>query len=317
MPAIPAPKEPQIPAEKADSSSETTTTPPQSIPTPLTRLKINDLSSKGTKLFLQSVDATTVLQEATSTVLKLLNPSPHHTSTSYPAIRSITLLLHPFQGVAYTTSKTLDPLHKEIHFSTTYIESLSPSLLTSEITGVLVHEMVHVWQYNGHSTCNGGLIEGIADWVRLKAGFSPPHWRREAKDREWDAGYEVTGWFLEWLEEKTGNGTVPDMNQRLREGEYDEDTFWEGIFGKGKGVEVLWAEYGAWLAAQDKKDAKKDDKTEEVTKAEEPNKDEKVEEVKKEEKTQEPKETKTLPVRQRPTINFDDLPADTHYEDIC
>lgn len=44
----------------------------------------------------------------------------------------------------------------------------------------MVHEMVHCWQRNAHGTAPGGLIEGIADWVRLKAGLVPPHWKREA-----------------------------------------------------------------------------------------------------------------------------------------
>jgi hypothetical protein len=38
------------------------------------------------------------------------------------------------------------------------------------VTGVLYHEVTHVWQWNGQGRANGGLIEGIADYVRLKAG---------------------------------------------------------------------------------------------------------------------------------------------------
>lgn len=51
------------------------------------------------------------------------------------------------------------------------------AFIESEIKGVLVHEMVHTMQFNGKGTCPGGLIEGIADWVRLRAGLSPPHWK--------------------------------------------------------------------------------------------------------------------------------------------
>ena len=46
---------------------------------------------------------------------------------------------------------------------------------------------VHVWQYNGNNTAPGGLIEGIADWVRLKDGFIPPHWSRGGDS--WDDGF--------------------------------------------------------------------------------------------------------------------------------
>ncbi|KAF8672392.1 hypothetical protein HU200_049598 [Digitaria exilis] len=33
------------------------------------------------------------------------------------------------------------------------------------------HETTHVWQWNEQGQANGGLIEGIADYVRLKAGY--------------------------------------------------------------------------------------------------------------------------------------------------
>lgn len=74
----------------------------------------------------------------------------------------------------------LDNDHKEIHFSLNYINSINPaSRLTHEITGVLTHELVHCYQWDAHGTCPGGLIEGIADWVRLNCDLSPPHWKRE------------------------------------------------------------------------------------------------------------------------------------------
>ena len=85
-------------------------------------------------------------------------------------------------GVAYTCGKDFDFEHKEIHFSTDYIEGIDAKLLRREITGVIVHRMVHCWQFNGKHSCNAGLIEGIADWVRLKAGLGPPHWRGGCKE---------------------------------------------------------------------------------------------------------------------------------------
>jgi hypothetical protein len=38
---------------------------------------------------------------------------------------------------------------------------------------------VHCLQWDAHKTCPGGLIEGVADWVRLNCDLSPPHWKRE------------------------------------------------------------------------------------------------------------------------------------------
>lgn len=47
---------------------------------------------------------------------------------------------------------------------------------------------------------------------------------------EWGVGwgYQKTGYFLEWLERKFGEGTVRRLNGCLREGEYDG----EKVFGE-------------------------------------------------------------------------------------
>lgn len=85
-----------------------------------------------------------------------------------------------------------------------------------EIEGVVVHELVHCFQHNGRGACPGGLVEGIADWVRLGAGLGAPHWRRGAVPDRWDQGYERTAYFLDWLEGRFGRGTVRRMNEALR-----------------------------------------------------------------------------------------------------
>ena len=143
-------------------------------------------------------------------------------------------------GVAYTTGSDLDGDHKEIHFSLDYINGISSARQKDEIQGVLVHEMVHCWQWNAVGTAPGGLIEGIADFVRLKAGLSPPHWKKEGGG-QWDAGYQHTGYFLEWIESTCGGGSVRMINQALKDKTYQEDDFWEQLFGKK--VSLLWKEY--------------------------------------------------------------------------
>lgn len=94
-------------------------------------------------------------------------------------------------GVAYTTGSDSGDDDKKIYFSIDYILDVSkrlsqPGQSGAEIHGVLVHEMVHCWQWNGLGTAPGGLIEGMADFVRLKAGLSPSHWKRGGE--KWDAG---------------------------------------------------------------------------------------------------------------------------------
>ena len=207
------------------------------IPTPLTRIELRDVASKGTQRFLHAVDISSIVQDAVRTVHKILTPRLEGT----PNVRSITLVLRDFAGVAYTTGKDIDFEHKEIHFSTSYIEDQSEDRIADEITGVIVHEMVHVWQWNGAHECPGGLIEGIADWVRLKADLAPPHWKKRCKDCDWDSGYDVTGYFLEWLDAEYGPGTVVRLNQTLRE-PYEHDAFWPALFPECD-VHALWKRY--------------------------------------------------------------------------
>ena len=149
-------------------------------------------------------------------------------------------------GVAYTTGIELDDDHKEIHFSLDYIKGISPPNTdreTHEIKGVLVHEMVHCWQWNGMGTAPSGLIEGIADYVRLRAGLEPPHWKRELGG-QWDAGYQHTGYFLDWIEENVGRGSVRKINDALKGDRYKQ-SLWQTLFGRS--AEALWSDYQAHI----------------------------------------------------------------------
>lgn len=74
------------------------------------------------------------------------------------SVKKITLVLRSFEGVAYTCGSDMD---KEIHLSLDYVVS-TVSRARDEIIGVLVHEVVHCYQYNAKDTCPGGFIEGIA-----------------------------------------------------------------------------------------------------------------------------------------------------------
>ena len=110
----------------------------------------------------------------------------------------------------------------------------------NEITGVLYHEMTHVWQWNGNNAAPSGLIEGIADYVRLTAGLAPSHWVTPGSGDKWDQGYAVTAYFLQYCDSVT-SGFVAKMNSKLRDG-------WDlGFFNDitGKSVDQLWSDYKA------------------------------------------------------------------------
>ena len=214
-------------------------------PRPVLRIHLNDISHSGTSSFLSLVDASRLLSNATNHVLRLLyEPCA---GSKVPPTRSVTLILRPMDGVAYTTGLQLDALHKEIHFSVEWIQKYSsePERCRAEIIGVVTHEIVHCYQYNALGTAPSGLIEGIADYVRLKAGLAPPHWQGPKKElgEKWDSGYQKTAYFLNWLEQGYGEGTVGRINESMRTSKYDETRFWEGIFGSNHGIDVLWKEY--------------------------------------------------------------------------
>jgi hypothetical protein len=212
----------------------------QTFALPKLRLEVRDLSHPGSRSFLSSVVPTTAFEFAVRRSLDLLYISPKCPTTTIPGTRSITLILRSMTGVAYTTGTELDDDHKEIHFSVEYINGIAASRKADEILGVLTHEVVHCYQYNARGTCPGGLIEGIADWVRLNSNLSPPHWKRETSGK-WDAGYQHTGYFLDYLEKRYGDGTISRLNEKLRTDRYKEKPFWTELLGRP--VEQLWSDY--------------------------------------------------------------------------
>jgi hypothetical protein len=74
------------------------------------------------------------------------------------SVQEIRLVCRRMDGVAYTTGSHT---HKEIHLSVEHVSN-SRDRAEHEVRGVLVHEVVHCFQYNGRGTAPGGLIEGIA-----------------------------------------------------------------------------------------------------------------------------------------------------------
>ncbi|RDX51852.1 plant basic secretory protein [Lentinus brumalis] len=204
-------------------------------PIPTFNIRIEDLAHPGAKLFLDHIRPDEALRNAVVTVCTWL-----YTPESVPRdVQCVTLVLRPMPGVAHTFGS---PTHKEIHFSLDHIRN-SESRAKDEILGVLVHEMVHCYQYNGQGKSPGGLIEGIADWVRLKAGHSPPHWKRET-DGDWDGGYQKTAYFLEWIEGRYGDGSIRELNEAMKDKEYDEQVFKDVT---GRKVSKLWKLYKAHL----------------------------------------------------------------------
>ncbi|KPI43371.1 uncharacterized protein AB675_7134 [Cyphellophora attinorum] len=268
--------------------------PPTLKHNPKLRLHLDALAHPATTAFVKVIDTAHFLPDAINHILRHLYYP--HGADNIPHVRSVTIVLREMGGVAYTTGIDLDDAHKEIHVALPYLSRYlpkdrpedyrddlpAPTTTTTSLTnfhrealGVLTHEAVHCYQHNLSGTAPGGLIEGIADYVRLKAGLAPPHWTKghshKTRGEKWDEGYAKTAWFLEWLEEDgdeksvskgkgRGKGAVSRLNARMGEkGRVygDGKEFWEGLFGVG--VEELWAEYvDSWKEKGDEGDENKE-----------------------------------------------------------
>ncbi|CAZ80407.1 unnamed protein product [Tuber melanosporum] len=196
---------------------------------------VKDVSHEGATKYFNTTNTQKLLHDAVISVLETLYT--HETAPTTQ--RSITLILQSMDGIANTTGNELDNDCKEIYFSLDYIGQLSDDRTQNEILGVVRHEMVHCWQYDACGTAPGGLIEGISDFVRMKARLGPPHWTRRG-DR-WDAGYETTAYFLDYLCSRFGNDTVKRVNLSMKHSKYTPE-LWMTISG-GIPVEKLWDDY--------------------------------------------------------------------------
>ncbi|ONH91773.1 hypothetical protein PRUPE_8G136300 [Prunus persica] len=152
------------------------------------------------------------------------------------SVHNITLTIEDMKGEAYTNTS-----NNEIHVSAGYILSYPAADAEgqrNEMNGVIYHQLTHVWQWNGNGQAPRGLVEGIADYVRMKSGFIPSQWAQPGVGDRWDQGYDVTARFLEYLE-SLRNGFVTELNKKMRLG-YSDDDFVQLL---GKNVGQLWTEY--------------------------------------------------------------------------
>ncbi len=74
--------------------------------------------------------------------------------------------------------------------------------------------------------------------MRLQRKFIPPHWKRTPGDK-WDAGYQSTAFFLEWVDQRVGEGHVRKLNEAMVE-RYEE-SLWTTLTGHT--IESLWKKY--------------------------------------------------------------------------
>ena len=154
----------------------------------------------------------------------------------------LNLVIDDHDGVAYAGGNS-------IHISTRHIQNYDNlESARVEFRGVLLHEVTHLYQENGGSS-DGALIEGIADFVRVRAGLYGPG--RCGGGDSWDGPYTISGCFFSWLagpaeyHEQGHPEADPDIGYRINALMSDgknairdeiEETF-------GTDVNSLWNQY--------------------------------------------------------------------------
>lgn len=123
------------------------------------------------------------------------------------------MIIDSFNGIAKTSSNN-------IHISSDYIANYNEDVRI-EIIGVLDREMTHAQQWDGNKETPHGLIEEVADYVRLKAEWVSSSWLKRGSGSRWDEGYAVTAYFLEYCNE-LDDGFVAQLNALTKDYYTDE-----------------------------------------------------------------------------------------------
>ena len=116
----------------------------------------------------------------------------------------------------------------------------------TEVTGIMTHETTHGYQQDDKPDSNPPIwiIEGVADTVRLHAGYISPD--NLSRGGSYTDSYKTTAFFLAWLDRR-----YPDFLYRMNGSLRPNGQVWTtGSFQTitGKSVDVLWSEYQAALA---------------------------------------------------------------------
>ncbi|MEC4089086.1 basic secretory protein-like protein [Pseudoalteromonas rubra] len=164
-----------------------------------------------------------------------------------PQLPEIEIILEDMKGVAY---KEGDFNGAKIHISAQYLakfaEGKSQQALYDELIGVLYHEIAHAYQFDDNNYKEiGPVIEGIADVVRMKAGYVDPGFRKPGGN--FDSGYKTTAFFIHWLEATGYPHLLVDLNGQLDPND-DKQWSWQ-TFSEHSGIDLSlsWKAYQSQL----------------------------------------------------------------------
>jgi hypothetical protein len=184
-------------------------------------------------------------------VLAVLYASP---ADSITRVRNLNIRLEDFDGVAYATG---DSEGNVIVLScrwigNTFLDTQDTSRVADEITGVLLHEMTHVYQleprapggYGGNAEI-WACIEGTADAVRYLAGYFNEN--DVGAGGSYRDGYRTTGFFLGWVQKNKDANFLRAFNQSaLHVYPWNFSDAFKHALGETADVDALWVEYQAY-----------------------------------------------------------------------
>jgi hypothetical protein len=184
-------------------------------------------------------DVEETMQWAACTVCSIM----YRTADEVPRTHdTINFIIDNHDGVAYAGGNS-------IHLSTNHIQNYgNPDSALVEFRGVMIHETAHLYQENGGSS-DGALIEGVADFVRIRVGLYGLG--RRGGGGNWDGAYTTSGFFFSWLagpcEYHDDNHPMNDIdigsriNQVMSQGKGAIQAEIESTFGTD--INTLWNQY--------------------------------------------------------------------------
>eukprot|EP01018_Ginkgo_biloba_P009769 Gb_07768 [translate_table: standard] len=157
--------------------------------------------------------AVTVLTKASEFVQKLLYSNMQNPRK---IVKKVILCIDDYSSVNAVSERNVI-----IHVSHKYIGEFFGDV-EREIRGLVYREMGRVWLWDGGAGAPRGLVEGMAEYVRLSAGLSSASdlWDNtldnNIEDR-WDAGGMITALYLQFCE-SLQRGFVADLNAKMKMG---------------------------------------------------------------------------------------------------
>ena len=233
-----------VEAGEADADADATDPELDAKCTPTFTLQLEDVGPKG-QLFTNAVpDPEAFVQETGREVCRIL----YRNADEVRDVNHITLIIR--DDPDYPGWKSGSAGDITVMISTYHLAALDAKGgdVLKEIKGVLLHEMTHMYQHDdaaaGEATYPnlGNVIEGVADFVRIRAKY-PPVGAKPSKTGVWDdAGYWKPAFFLLWVDGKHQD-FVYRLNLSMKGG--DGVAWAPAAFEKitSATVDELWAEY--------------------------------------------------------------------------